>query len=84
MSVVRVRVLAFARVRELLGGAERSLELEAGARVGDAWSALVTICPELEPLAASTRVARNGAIAAPGDGLQDRDELALLPPVGGG
>lgn len=81
---MNVRVLAFARVRELLGVAQRGLELADGARVGDAWTALERDCPALGEIAASTRLARNGRIAEAGDSLCDGDELALLPPVGGG
>jgi molybdopterin converting factor small subunit len=79
-----VRVLAFARARELLAGRERSLDLPAGARVRDAWAALASQVPELETLAGSTRIARNGRIGSLDDVLRDGDELALLPPVGGG
>lgn len=79
-----VRVLAFARLRELLGGGERGLELPAGARVRDAWSALAAECPELAELAASTRLACNGRVASLDDVLCEGDEVALLPPVGGG
>lgn len=68
----------------MLGAAERSLELPAGASVGDAWSALAQITPRLTPLAESTRIARNGRIARLTDVLEDGDELGLLPPAGGG
>jgi len=38
----------------------------------------------LEPLRASTRFARNGALARGDAALRDGDEVALMPPVGGG
>jgi MoaE-MoaD fusion protein len=81
---MRIAVAAFAGLRELLSGSVAELNLPAGACVGDAWSELELRHPALAPLAASTRVARNGRLAAPGDPLSDGDELALLPPVGGG
>ena len=84
MPNVTVRVLAFAGVRELLGGPQRTLDLAEGARVRDAWSALTVQVPELAALAGSTRIARNGRVGSPDDLLADGDELALLPPVGGG
>ena len=79
-----VRVLAFARLRELLGASETPIVLNDGATVGTAWKALAERVPALAPLASSTRTACNGTLV-PGDRvLLDGDELALLPPVGGG
>lgn len=79
-----VRVMAFASLRELFAAAESSLELKEGARVHDAWKALELIHPALAAERASTRVAINGSIAGDGAILHNGDELALLPPVGGG
>jgi molybdopterin converting factor small subunit len=81
---VTVRLLAFARVRELLGSAERELVVPSNARVIDVWESLRAERPELAELGSSTRFARNGAIADPNDVLAQGDELAVLPPVGGG
>lgn len=80
----RVRVLAFARIAELLGAREETVELGADARVSDAWAALAARVPELAQLEAATRAARNGRIAAFDEPLADGDEVAFLPPVGGG
>jgi molybdopterin converting factor subunit 1 len=81
---MRIRVLAFARLRELLGAPEITLELPEGARVVDAWSARAQGCSELDEQRASTRAARNGNLVAFEEPLADGDELAILPPVGGG
>ncbi|MBV8532063.1 MAG: MoaD/ThiS family protein [Candidatus Eremiobacteraeota bacterium] len=81
---MQIHVLAFARLRELLGRPERTLDLAAGASAGDAWSVLVRECPALASERASTRVARNGILAPFDQPLDDGDEIALLPPVGGG
>jgi molybdopterin converting factor small subunit len=81
---MRVCVLAFARARELLGEGVSGLDLPGGSTIQDVWNALVKRQPELEQLAASIRVARNGRIAAFTDALRENDEIALLPPVGGG
>ena len=81
---MRIRVLLFARLRELAGTAQRTLELAAGARVADAWRALAGDDPQLAALANSTRAALNGRIAGSSDALADGDELAFLPPAGGG
>ena len=82
---MKVRVLAFARVRELLGGASHELQVEDGATVADVWDVLADRYNALAPLASSTRIARNGRIVSDStDRVQNGDELALLPPVGGG
>lgn len=81
---MRVHVFAFARVRESLGAPERIVELPAGARIRDVWAALREQYPAIEELVRSTRVARNGTVVTLDDAVHDGDELALLPPVGGG
>ena len=79
-----VRVLAFARLRELLGFGERALDLEEGATLDDVWARLARDASGLDMLRASTRFARNGALARGATALHEGDEIALLPPVGGG
>jgi molybdopterin synthase catalytic subunit len=83
-TVVTVRVLAFARLRELLGFGERLVEVPAETTLEALWSRLAVDAPALQGLRASTRFARNGVLAAGGAALADGDEIALLPPVGGG
>lgn len=79
-----IRVLAFARLREILGVSERSLDLPEGARVDDAWTALERTHRALAGERGSTRAARNGRVVGFDEKLCNGDELALLPPVGGG
>jgi molybdopterin converting factor small subunit len=81
---VNVRVLAFARLRELLGFGERLVRVPAGTTAETLWSQLASEAPQLAPLRASTRFARNGALADGSTALREGDEIALLPPVGGG
>lgn len=82
---MRLRLLAFARLRELLGWSEREIDVAADARAEDVWSGLVAECAALAPLRDSTRVAVNGSVAARWDGaLKPDDEIALLPPSSGG
>jgi molybdopterin synthase sulfur carrier subunit len=81
---MRVRVIAFARLRELAGFSERSFDLSPGARIEDVWIAALADVADARALRASTRFARNGAVARFDDALHDGDEVALLPPVGGG
>ena len=81
---VRVRVLAFARLREVLGYGERELEIAQPATLDDVWAAVTAGWSEAAAMRPSTRFARNGVIAAGTTPVADGDELALLPPVGGG
>jgi molybdopterin synthase catalytic subunit len=81
---MQIRVLAFAHLREALGQADLALELPPDATAGDAWATLARRLPALAAAGASTRFARNGAMISAQEPLCDGDELALLPPVGGG
>lgn len=81
---MHVRVVAFAAARELIGAPISQLELAAGARVRDAWAGLERLHPALAQHAASMRVARNGHVANDDETLEEGDEIAVLPPVGGG
>ncbi len=82
---MRVRVVTFARVRELVGGQAALLkDVPEDATAGSLWDGLVAEFPALAELERSTRLARNGAFVDRFARLNDGDELALLPPYGGG
>jgi molybdopterin converting factor subunit 1 len=81
---VTARVLAFARLRELLGFGEARVEVPDGTTIDALWTRLAREAPPLAELRASTRFARNGELAAGTELVRDGDEIALLPPVGGG
>jgi molybdopterin converting factor small subunit len=82
---MRVRVVAFARVRELVGGEPALLrDVSEGATAGAVWDELVRDFPSLAGLERSTRLARNGSFVDRSARLNEGDELALLPPYGGG
>lgn len=79
-----VRVAAFARLREIVGGGEPERALPDGATVDDLWQLLAAEHPALRELRASTRFVRGGAFVGAETPLRDGDEVALLPPFGGG
>jgi molybdopterin converting factor subunit 1 len=81
---MRIRVRLFAMQRELVGAREVTVEVPAGARVGDAWSALVALHPALEGSGSVVRFALNSEYADPAAPLGEGDELACIPPVSGG
>lgn len=79
-----IRVLAFARLREILQRPELTVQLSESATASDTWAVLVREHPSLAAERATTRFARNGRLVGFDEPLRDGDELALLPPVGGG
>ncbi len=79
-----IRVVPFARIREILGTERLDRPADAGATAGDVWTALTHDFPALGGLERSTRLVRNGAFADAATALADGDELGLLPPFGGG
>lgn len=81
---VKVCVLGFASVREALSASQRALDLPDGARVRDAWNILEGLYPALASHRASVRFARNGRLVGADSALSEGDEIAILPPVGGG
>lgn len=81
---MRLRVLTFAGIREVIGTPSRILEVSEGASAGDAWSALAREFPKLNEIERSVRLARNGTFVERDVILRDGDELALMPPFGGG
>ena len=81
---MRVRVLAFARLRELFGFGSRDVEVADGTTLEALWTQLAAGDRALETLRATTRFARNGELTGGDTVLRSGDEVALMPPVGGG
>jgi molybdopterin synthase catalytic subunit len=73
----------FASLREL--SVDRcELSLDDGATVDDAWMALASTYPALDPQRSYVRAALNGAYVPWGEPVADGDVVAFLPPVSGG
>jgi molybdopterin synthase catalytic subunit len=81
---MKVRLLAFASVREALGAAELELDLPEGGDVETLRRLLVERHPELAPLWPRLAIAVDGELVRGNPTLTAGQEVALLPPVSGG
>jgi molybdopterin synthase catalytic subunit len=79
-----VRVLLFGRVRELARVAETRVEAPLGATVDSVAAALAAGTPALEPHLRRCSFAVNAAYAERAAPVAPGDEVAVIPPIGGG
>jgi molybdopterin converting factor subunit 1 len=81
---IRVKVLFFGRLKEIVGRAEDSVDLAEGAPIEELFARYAARDPELARFRASLVASRNQEFAAWTTPLQSGDEVAFLPPVSGG
>jgi MoaE-MoaD fusion protein len=81
---MRVRVLFFGRLKDIVGTAEEQAELSEGARVEDLFERYGRSFPELAKFRASVVASVNQELAEWRKPLAAGDEIAFLPPVSGG
>jgi molybdopterin synthase catalytic subunit len=84
MLVMRVRVLFFGMLREIVGRAEDTAEVPDGARVDDLFARYGKEHPRLAALQASVVASVNEEFSPWNAPLAAGDEVAFLPPVSGG
>jgi molybdopterin synthase catalytic subunit len=84
MTTVRIRVLFFGVIRDVVGLREDSLDLPAGGHLGLVFEHYAARFPRLRAMASSTVLALNQQFSSPAAPLAEGDEVALLPPVSGG
>lgn len=81
---MRVQVLFFGVLKDLVGRASESLELREGATLADVLRHYEEREPKIREVMHSVALSVNQHYAGPGAILGDGDEVALLPPVSGG
>jgi MoaD family protein len=81
---MRVRVLFFGRLRDIVGKAEEEAELDDDARVEDLFARYGRVFPQLGQLRPSVVASINQEYSDWAASLRPGDEVAFLPPVSGG
>ncbi len=81
---MRIKVLFFGPVREIVGLREDTIEMPDGARLQSVLENYGNRYPKLREIAPSVVLALNQQFAPPTSTMLDGDEVALMPPVSGG
>ena len=81
---VRVRILFFGQLKDVIGKGEDSQEITPGTTLSDLLAGYGTRFPKFQLFAASIACSVNQEYATAATVLQDGDEIGLLPPVSGG
>ncbi|HTS78508.1 MAG TPA: molybdopterin converting factor subunit 1 [Bryobacteraceae bacterium] len=81
---MRVHVLFFGVIREIVGLREDTIEVAPGARVESVLECYSNRHPRLREILPSVVIALNQQFAHPTATVADGDEVAFLPPVSGG
>jgi len=81
---VRIRVLFFGVLRDVVGLREDSLDIPEGGRLESVFDLYAGRFPKLRGMAASVVLALNQEFSTPSAQLAEGDEVAFLPPVSGG
>ena len=81
---VRVKVLFFGRLKDIVGHSEESLDLADASTIEELFARYSTRLPELAKYRSSVVASRNQEFAAWDTVVYSGDEVAFLPPVSGG
>jgi len=84
VKTIRVQVLFFGRLKEIVGRANDSLNLAEGSSIEDLFAQYAGNDPELARYRTSMVASCNQEFAAWSTPLHAGDEVAFLPPVSGG
>jgi molybdopterin converting factor subunit 1 len=84
MTIVRVKVLFFGMLKDIVGRSEDHIELGDGARVESVFMRYARDFPRLTDLESSIVLACNHEFCDRSVAIREGDEIAFLPPVSGG
>lgn len=81
---MKVRLLFFAVLRDIVGKSETDVEVAEGTRALDLWEQLRAKYGQLAAYAQPPMTAVNESYVRADEVLRDGDEVAFIPPVAGG
>ena len=81
---MRIRVLLFGQLKDIVGRPEESLEVQPGTSLSDLLARYAESFPRFKPMTGSIACSLNREYAPASSMLHDGDEVGLLPPVSGG
>ncbi|XP_065880413.1 molybdopterin synthase sulfur carrier subunit [Euphorbia lathyris] len=81
---VKIKVLFFARAREVTGLSEMPLAVSSGTTTNECLNKLVAKFPGLDEIRSCIVLALNEEYATESTVVKEKDELAIIPPISGG
>jgi molybdopterin synthase catalytic subunit len=84
MTIVRVKVLFFGMLKDIVGRAEDHIELADGSRIESVFACYARQFPRLSDMESSIVLACNQEFCDRSAAIREGDEIAFLPPVSGG
>jgi MoaE-MoaD fusion protein len=84
MTIVRVKVLFFGMLKDIVGRSEDHIELAEGSRLDSVFARYARQFPRLSDLESSIVLACNHEFRDRSSAIGEGDEIAFLPPVSGG